>query len=407
MARFRYMAVDAGGKLSRGMMEAEDETAAIASLRRQGLLPMRAEPASGNLTLHKLLHMEFGGDGGLRLGETAELIGELAVMLGAGQDLDNALRFLVDTAANTRVRTVATALRDAVRDGSSLADALAAQGNSFTPIQIALVRAGEAGGRLAQALDHLARLLDRQRSLAATVRTALIYPALLLAAAIAAIVLMLTQVLPQFVPLFEQSGAALPASTRFLIDAGDFLGAHGLMLGLLILLMFAGTSAILRLPAPRLRADRLVLRLPIVGGLAREILAARFTRTLGTLLTNGVPLIGALAIVRDAMGNRAARAAVETAALSARGGAGLASALAGAKIFPVRTAHLLRLGEENAQLAAMSLRAAEIHEDRTAQGVQRLLALLVPTITVVMGAIIAGIVAALLLAMLSLNDLAT
>jgi general secretion pathway protein F len=407
MARFRYVAVDASGKLSRGMMDAEDEAAVVTNLRRQGLLPMRAEPATGSLTLHKLLHMELSGSCGLHRGETADLIGELAVMLGAGQDLDNALRFLVETAGSARLRVVATALRDAVRDGSSLADALSAQGKSFTPIQVALVRAGEAGGRLAQALDHLARLLERQRTLSATIRTALIYPALLLVAAIAAIVLMLTQVLPQFVPLFEQSGAALPTSTRFLIDAGDFLGANGLFLALLFLLFLAGTSAVLRLPGPRLRADRLFLRLPVIGSLAREILAARFTRTLGTLLSNGVPLIGALAIVRAAMGNLAARAAVETATLSARGGAGLASTLARENIFPARTAHLLRLGEENAQLAAMALRAADIHETRTAQSVQRLLALLVPTITVVMGAVIAGIVASLLLAMLSLNDLAT
>lgn len=407
MAQYRYEAVDAAGKLSTGVMEADGEDAVVAALRRQGLLPMRAEPAAGTGFWQALLHMELGRGAALRRQEVADLIGELAVMLGAGQDLDGALRFLVESAGNPRLRGVATALRDAVRDGSSLADALAARGESFPPIQIALVRAGEAGGRLAPALEHLARMLERQRALAATVRTAMIYPTLLLVASIGAIVLMLTQVLPQFVPLFEQSGAALPDATRWLIDAGDFLGAHGLALGLGLLLGVVAARAALCVAAVRARADALMLRLPVIGALAREVLAARFTRTLGTLLGNGVPLIGALGIVRDAMGNLAARAAVDAATTSARGGAGLAGTLAQANVFPTRTAHLLRLGEEHARLAEMSLRAADIHEARTTQGVQRLLALLVPAITIVMGAAVAAIVAALLLAMLSLNDLAS
>lgn len=406
MAQYRYEAVDAAGKFSTGVMEADGEDAVVSALRKQGLLPMRAEPASGAGGWWSFLHMEIGRGGALRRQETADLIGELAVMLGAGQDLDSALRFLVETAGNPRVRAIATSLRDAVRDGSSLADALAAQGESFPPIQIALVRAGEAGGRLAQALEHLAKMLERQRALAMTVRTAMIYPTLLLVASIGAIVLMLTHVLPQFVPLFEQSGAALPDATRWLIEAGDFLGTHGPALGLGLMLCVVAARMALRMETVRIRADAVLLRLPVIGALAKEVLAARFTRTLGTLLGNGVPLIGALGIVRDAMGNLCARAAVEAATTSARGGAGLAGTLATSGVFPARTAHLLRLGEEHARLPEMSLRAADIHENRTTQGVQRLLALLVPVITIVMGAAVAAIVAALLLAMLSLNDLA-
>ena len=237
--------------------------------------------------------------------------------------------------------------------------------------------------------------------------SALIYPGLLTVAAIGSITLLLTQVLPQFVPLFEQSGAALPGPTRLLIAAGGALSAYGLYA---LLALSAGALAMrqaLRRPRPRLVLDRLVLGLPVIGGLQREVMAARFTRTLGTLLTNGVPLIAALGIVQDAIGNRAGVAAVGRAAASAKGGAGLARPLAESGLFPPRTVHLLGLGEETGQLGAMALRAAAIHEERTRLGVQRLVALLVPAITVVMGAAIAGIVAALLLAMLGLNDLAT
>ncbi len=212
--------------------------------------------------------------------------------------------------------------------------------------------------------------------------------------------------LPQFTPIFEQAGAQLPASTRMLMALGTAVGAAApwLIVGALA----AGLVArqLLARPANRLKFDRLLLHLPVVGTLLRETLAARLTRTLGSLLQNGVPLIPALGIAKDALGNLAAAEAVEAAALGAKGGAGLARPLAAAGLFPTRTIHLLQLGEEAAQLSAMSLKAADIHDEQARIMMQRLVALAVPLITIVMGLAVAGIVSALLTAMLSLNDLA-
>jgi general secretion pathway protein F len=191
-----------------------------------------------------------------------------------------------------------------------------------------------------------------------------------------------------------------------LIAGGAFISDDGPFVLIVLAALLVLARMVLRRPAPRLAADHLKLGVPIVGGLLREVLAARFTRTLGTLLINGVPLIAALGIVRDALGNAAAVAAVDRASVSLRGGAGLSQPLADAHIFPARTIHLLRLGEENAQLGPTALRAADIHEERTRLATQRLLALLVPAITILMGAAVAGIVASLLAAMLRLNDLA-
>ena len=409
MPAFRYLAIAPDGTLTRGRMEAPSEAAVVERLRRQGNLPMRTEPdACGRPVLEAVLHTDLGrgGRAALNRQELTELARELAVMLAAGQDLDHALRFVVETAGGARLRRVAQRVRDAVRDGSPLAAALAQQPRSFPPLFVGLVRAGEAGGTFAETLDGLATLLERQRSLDASVRSALIYPALLLAASVGSVALLLTQVLPQFVPLFEQNGAALPGPTRALMAVGDAVSAHGAAALVLLGVLFLAARQALRQPGPRLAADRLLLRLPVVGPLAKEALAARFGRTLGTLMRNGMPLDAALGVVRDTLGNRAAVAAVESATASAKGGAGLAAALGAAGVFPARTAHLLRLGEETAQLGPMALRAAEIHEERTRTGLQRLVALLTPAITVVMGALVAGIVAAMLLAMLSLNDLA-
>jgi general secretion pathway protein F len=407
MPSYRYTAITPNGETTTGLMEAATEQQVIDILRRQGSLPMRAEPAEksqGFLT--KLLGSEFGAGKRLSGQDVAEITRELAVMLGAGQDLDRALRFLVDTAAKKHVRAILTQIRDQVRDGSAFATALQAHPTSFPRLYIGLVRAGEAGGMLAATLERLADLLEKQRALRSSVTSSLIYPIILLVAGIGSIVLLLTQVLPQFVPMFEQAGASLPRATQIVIAMGAFVSGYGIYVAVAGVVAFLAARQALARPAPRLWWDRTLLRLPVIGGLAREVLAARFARTLGTLLQNGVPLVAALGIVADVIGNTAAEAAVKKATESAKGGAGLSRPLQQSGIFPVRTVYLLRLGEETAQLGGMSLRAAEIHEEQSRIGIERMTALLVPVLILTMGVAVAGIVSSLLLAMLSLNDLA-
>ena len=282
---------------------------------------------------------------------------------------------------------------------------MAAEPRSFPKLLVGLVRAGEAGGALAATLERLAVLFERERSLVATVRTAMVYPVMLLIAAVGSVTLLLTRVLPEFVPLFAQNGVALPQSTRILLGVGAFVAVDGpYALAALLLLGLAAREA-LRRPRPRAAADALLLRLPVIGFLARETMAARLTRTLGTLLVNGVPLLAALAIVREILGNRAGVAALDRATASVRDGGGLARPLESG-VFPARTVSLLRLGEETAQLGPIALRAADIHEEQVRLGVQRLVALLVPAITIVMGIMVAAIVGSLLQAMLGLDNLA-
>jgi general secretion pathway protein F len=406
MPSYRWSAINDGGDVIRGVMEAPDRAAVVDRLQRQGQIVLRADAADRHWGLADLLHIELGGARGLDKAALAEVTRELAIMLAAGQDLDRALRFVVDNTRNTRTRPILGRVRDKVRGGSSLAAALASEPRSFSKLYVGLVRAGEAGGTLPATLDRLATLLERERSLNANLRSSLTYPALLVVAAIGSIVLLLDYVLPQFTPIFEQAGAQLPASTRLLMLAGTVVGAAAPWILVGILAVGLAARQLLAQPSHRLKLDRLLLRLPVIGTLIRETLAARFTRTLGSLLQNGVALITALGIAKDALGNLAAAAAVEEAAVGAKGGAGLAQPLAAAKLFPARTIHLLQLGEEAAQLSAMALKAADIHDEQARLMMQRLVALLVPTITIAMGLAVAGIVSALLTAMLSLNDLA-
>jgi general secretion pathway protein F len=407
MPVFRYVAIDPSGQLQNGSMEAETPMAVVERLQRKGYTPMRTEPAGTKGFFRELVTTEFSWRrNALSHQDVSAVTRELATMLEAGQDLDRALRFVVETAANPRTGLVMDRIREKVRGGSPLAAAITVESNSFSKLYIGMIRAGEAGGTLAATLDQLAVLLERERNLAASIQSAMIYPALLMVAAIGTIVLLLTTILPQFAPLFSQNGAQMPAATRMLMDAGSFLSIGGpwLLIGSLVLGLAIRQS--LKDPAIRLPFDRILLRLPVIGLLQRQTLAARFSRTLGTLLKNGVPLIAALGIVKETLGNLAATAAVDRATLAAKGGGALSPTLAEAGVFPPRAIHLLRLGEETARLPQMALKAADIHQDEAHRTVERLVALLVPVITIAMGGAVAGIVGSLLLAMLSLNDLA-
>ena len=402
MPEFSYRALGPDGTLQKGTQEAPSAADLAAQLQKRGAMVLGITPAGRG---GGLLSLELGGTA-LRRGELTEATRELASLLAAGQDIDRALRLMAEEAPNKRIGAVLSRVRDSVRDGMPLAKALQREPKSFPRLFIGLVRAGEAGGDLAGTLERLAGLLERQRSLTAAVQSAMIYPAILLLAAIGAIVLLLTQVLPQFVPLFAENGLALPASTAFLLGLGNAMSAYGLYGLLALAALGLGLRQALTRPEIRLVWDRLMLRLPLTGGIAREILAARLSRTLGMLLINGVALLPALGIVQEVLGNKAAQAAVGAASESAKTGQGMSRALGAAGIFPSRLIHLLKLGEETAQLGPLSLRAADMFEERTRLALQRLVALLVPAITIFMGAAVAGIVSSLLLAMLSLNNVA-
>lgn len=406
MPQFRWSAVSTAGDVVSGVMDAADRSSVVERLQRQGHVVLRADTAERRTFLAGLLRLKLGGSRRLDKGAISEATRELASMLEAGQDLDRALRFVVENARGRNTREILGRVRDKVRGGSSLFAALATEPRSFSKLYVGLIRAGEAGGSLPAALDRLAALLERERSLTAGLRAAMVYPALLIVAAVSSVILLLSYVLPQFTPIFEQAGVKLPASTRILMAFGAAIGAAApwLMIGGLAGFLLARRA--LTQPRYRSRLDRWLLRLPILGRLLRETLAARLTRTLGSLLQNGVPLVAALGITKDALGNMAAAAALEAAGLATKSGAGLARPLDACGLFPARMIHLLQLGEETAQLSAMALKAADMHDENARLMMQRLVALAVPTITIIMGFVVAGIIGSLLTAMLSLNDLA-
>jgi general secretion pathway protein F len=411
MGRFRYRAVAASGELIHGEMAAASQATVIERLRGEGHLPLAAdEIATGagrrrRPSLAQWLRQPILGSARVTRREVAILTRELATLLEAGLTLDQSLKLLIELAEGEALEGLLADLLERIQGGSSLADALAQHAKLFPRVYVSMVRAGETGGALREVLSRLARYLDEAEALREQVKSALIYPVLLLILAAVSIVILLTVVLPQFTPLFENAGAKLPWLTRAVMLVGDGVQRWWW------LMLAGGLGATwlarrqLRQPARRAQVDRWLLRLPLVGELLAKIDTARFARALGTLLANGVPPLTALAIVQDALTNATLRRALADAAAVMKDGGGLAAPLGRAAVFPKLAVHLLGVGEESGQLDPMLLKIAEVFDRDVRSTIERLMALLVPALTIVLGAIVAVIITSVMMAILSAYDL--
>lgn len=404
MARFQYRAIGPTGDTVAGEMEESDQRAVIAKLQKMGQLPVNVREIATSGFRSWLQKDIFSARPSLK--ELGVMTHELAALLKAGLPLDRALRILIGVAETRRLRAALKRILERVQGGAAFADAIAAEGNKFPRLYASLVRAGEASGALETTLLRLSEFLSRSQAVRETVVSAMIYPAILLVFAAVSIVLVLTVVLPQFEPLFREAGKSLPLSTRIIVAAGQAVHSYWWA-------MLAATVAFILLCRGALRDPKVVVRwhsallkMPVLGSLIAKSEAARFSRTLGTLLATGVPVSAALAITRPAIGNAAMARAVETVTARVKEGEGLAAPLAATAVFPELTVQLVRVGEETGQLDAMLVKQADIYERDVQRMLERLLALLVPMLTVTLGLIIGGIIASVFAAIISVNQLA-
>jgi general secretion pathway protein F len=407
MARFHFRAVSGTGDLVEGEMEAESQAQVVRQLRGQGHMPLSADPVAAGASsgLVRLLRQPLFGGGRVTRRDVSVMTRELATLLDSGLTLDQSLRLMIDLVESEPTRKLLSEILDAVHGGSSLADALAAHERVFSRAYVSMVRAGEAGGSLNEVLARLAQHLDQAEALSEQVRSAMVYPVLLLFMAGLSIVILLTVVLPQFTVLFENAEAELPLLTRVVIGLGGFV-QRGWWL---ILLAIAGLALylrrMLRQPSSRAVIDRFALRVPLFGDLLVKLDVARFARTLATLLGNGVPLLTALSIVKDTLANTALREAVESASAGVKEGQGLAGPLSRTGRFPKLALHLTGVGERSGRLEPMLAKVAEIYDREVQSTIERLMTLLVPALTISLGVLIAGIIGAILAAILSAYQL--
>lgn len=331
---------------------------------------------------------------------------ELSVLLRAGLPLDRALKVLIDMDGQPRMRAVLSELLKAVKGGKSLSLALQPFDGIFGSFYLSMVRAGEASGQLSAVLERLVEHLESAKATRDSIVSALIYPAILLVVAVLSVVVMLGFVVPQFETLFNDMGEALPAMTKAVIAAAEFIKAWGLLLAILVAVLGLLLQRWAASEQGKTVLDTRLLALPIAGSIAFEYEMAKFARTVGTLLANGVSLLKAIQIANETVGNIPLREGLEVLPPAVKAGKRMSVALDETEMFTPMVIQMTRVGEESGRLDDMMLELAAVFEDHVASGVKRLLTLLEPVLILTMGFIIALIIISILMGILSVNDLA-
>ena len=404
MAVFGYKVADREGRVSEGVVEAPEERVARDRLREKGYLPIRVWPAS--VPLEKATGAPSGtlaGRGARR--DLLPFLQGLTTLLRAGIPLDRSLEMLRDLFRARAMGGVADAILSDVRAGSSLADAMRkAPASPFSRFTIQMVSAGQATGRLEDALDQAYQFLERSRDFRSTLLGSLLYPAILLVASVLSVVVLVVYVVPRFSVVFSSSGVLLPLPTRILLGVSAFCREYGLILLAAFVLAYFLFSASLRRPEARREWDRGKLGWPLVGGILTAIETSRVMRSLSSLLSGGVPILSAFVIAREVSGNMAVRDGMEAARVKIQGGAKLARALAETTPIPEMAIQMIAVGEETGRLEAMLESVAETYEQTARRGLRNFLTALEPIVILGMGLLVGFIVFSMFLAIFRLNE---
>ncbi len=400
MPAFKYEALSDSGRSSKGLLEADNARAARAQLRAQGLVPLSvvAVAQQGGETRGSLFSRRIFSATGL-----AVWTRQLAGLVGSGLPIERALSALADESEDQRVAELLAQLKAEVNAGSPFARALGSAPREFDEVYRAVVAAGEQSGALGRVLEKLADDLEERQSLRAKLIGAMAYPGIVSLIALVIVIFLVTYVVPQIATVFTGSKRALPLLTVAMLALSDFVRQWGWLMLLALVGGLAGLSWSLRHPAFRLRFDAGVLRLPLLGRLARGYNAARFAGTLAMLAGAGVPILKALQAAAETLSNQAMRADALDALVQVREGAPLGAALAGKKRFPGLLAMFARLGEQTGALPEMLERAARQLGLEVQRRAMTMATLLEPLLIVAMGAIVMLIVLAVLLPIIQLN----
>ena len=404
MPVFHYKAANISGDVVQGEMEAASQDALIRHLQAQGHIPIRAEEITGSGSGEAPAVFALPRRRAGRADVSVFTI-ELATLLQAGLPLDKALETLVGIADRTPFREVLEDLLAQVRGGAFLSAALESHGRLFSRFYRNMVKAGEASGALDAALARLAEFMDRSRELRDSILSALLYPMVLVFVGIVSMTIILGLVIPKISTMFAEAGQQLPWFTQVVVSSGHFVQDYGWVMALAGAAIFIFLRRQYADPVSRLRWDGRLLRLPLVGPLIARLEAARFTRTLGTLLSNGVPLLDAIAIAKEVVANQVVADGIRRVSERVRQGEGLARPLSEARVFPPLAGHLLQVGEESGNLEAMLTQLAQIYEREVKSALRRLMAVLEPALILGLAVIIAAIILSIVVAILSINDL--
>lgn len=407
MPWFYYKAVSEEGKLVEGELQATSHEAAIEWIQAHGQTPIRAleraprKPGRGPkaIRLPRLRTRALKTD-------VSRFTRDLSTLLTAGVQLERALEILIELGDSAEaVGLLRQVLRD-IRDGASLADALQAHPAAFSRFYVNMIRAGEAGGAVEEILARLEAFIGQYDELKSNVKSALIYPGILITVTVVSVIVLITFVVPQFATLFQDMGQELPLATRIVMGLGENLQRYGWIVFLLLTGLVYYVRRKMHEPAFRHRWDKAMLATPLLGDLIAKIEVVVFARTLGTLLASGIPLLSALEIVKETHTNRLFVDAVESISEHAAQGRGLAGPMMNTGQFPRLASHLVQVGEETGRLESTLTQLADIYDREIGTAIQRALALVEPVLIIGLGILVGGIIMSILVAVLSVNELA-
>jgi type IV pilus assembly protein PilC len=388
------------GTTKKGVMEAVNEAAVMAQLRAQSVTPIAVKPKARDLLAGFSL-----GKGRVKTKELVMFTRQFATMIDAGLPLVQCLEIQADQQPNKRFKEILRDVKGEVEQGSTFADSLRKHPKPFDDLYTNLVQAGEIGGILDTILNRLAIYLEKAEALKRKVKGAMVYPATILVVAIGVVILLLVKVIPVFEKMFADFGGTLPAPTQFVVDLSHFMQQYIL----LVLAAMVGTvvsflTARRRSKTFRFRTDAIFLRLPIFGSLLRKVAVARFSRTLGTMISSGVPILDALDICAKTAGNMVIEQGLQRTRTAISEGRTIAEPLEASGVFPGMVVQMIAVGEQTGAMDAMLGKIADFYDDEVDTAVDALTALLEPLMMVFLGGTVGGLLMAMYLPIFKLAE---
>jgi type IV pilus assembly protein PilC len=393
MANFAWKGRTTAGQVREGVMVAASKMEVIANLRRQRIMPTSVTEKGKEVALPKLR-------GGVSQKELAVFTRQLSFMIDAGLPLNQCFEILGSQQENKTFQKVLFQVRQDIEAGSSLTDGLKQHPKVFNELYTNMISAGEAGGILDTVLQRLSIQIEKNVKLKRAIRSAMIYPVAVISIAILVVIIILWKVIPTFAALFEGLGAELPLPTRITVALSTFLGNYFIyIVGVMVIAAFAVRYYY---HTYRGRRDKLILKVPVLGVVMRKIAISRFCRTLGTLISSGVPILDAMEITAKTSGNAIIEDGILGARKSIEEGKTIADPLRDTNLFPGMVIHMISVGEQTGELDAMVSKVADFYEDEVDAAIANLLSLLEPLIILFLGAAIGGIVISMYMPMFSL-----